>query len=185
MFAYCLNNPVVMADPSGACGYIYSIYFWSDCGKKTCVDSKSYVPGVLDSKKMENGKSVDIYDNESSVSASVYDDSNIIVVIDKRGNIENPCMQVRNSYLITKSDEQTEILEYLLDYNSSNPSAEAWVRTVDSMLIEWDAHNDFALFDDSAKHTDFDNAEEGKSYWYYVGKAADRGYQKYIQPIFQ
>ena len=185
MFAYCLNNPVALVDPAGLCSYISSLGGWVDCGKKTCVDSKSYVRGVLDSKKMENDKSVDIYDNESSVSASVYDDSNIIVVIDMRGNIENPCMQVRNSYLITKPDEQIEILVYLLDYNSSNPSSEAWVRTVDSMLIEWDAHNDFALFDDSAKHTDFDNAEEGKSYLYYVDKAADRGYQKYIEPIFQ
>ena len=43
MFAYCLNNPISMIDPTGSCGYIYSIYFWSDCGEIDCPQSKNYV----------------------------------------------------------------------------------------------------------------------------------------------
>ena len=42
MFAYCLSNPTNIVDPTGMCGYIYSIYFWSDCESKYCPNSKKY-----------------------------------------------------------------------------------------------------------------------------------------------
>ena len=52
------------------------------------------------------------------------------------------------------------------------------------MVLEWDAHNLFARFDQSARDTDFDKNEEGKDYLYFAMKAASRGYKKYIQPLF-
>ena len=40
-------------------------------------------------------------------------------------------------------------------------------RTIDSMLIEWDAHNDIYLITrhERVRHTDFDKNDEGVGYW--------------------
>ena len=45
MFAYCLNNPICVIDPTGTCGYVFSIYFWSDCGEIDCPHSRAYKEG--------------------------------------------------------------------------------------------------------------------------------------------
>ena len=42
------------------------------------------------------------------------------------------------------------------------------------MLVEWDAHNFFAPFHQSAKDTDFDKEEEGKGWGYFIYKAITR-----------
>lgn len=45
MFAYCLNNPVMLVDPTGHCSYLGSINSPKlDCGKMSCVESKNYNP---------------------------------------------------------------------------------------------------------------------------------------------
>ena len=51
---------------------------------------------------------------------------------------------------------------------------------MDSMVTEWDAHNFFFLFDQSARDTDFDKDEEGKDFSYFIGKAIIRGKEKYF-----
>ena len=43
MFAYCLNNPGNMVDPTGHCCVIWGYNLW-DCGECTCRDSANYDP---------------------------------------------------------------------------------------------------------------------------------------------
>ena len=48
-------------------------------------------------------------------------------------------------------------------------SQEIYGRTIDSMLIEWDAHNDIYAFSkhERVAHTDFDKNSEGMKYMAY------------------
>ena len=68
-----------------------------------------------------------------------------------------------------------------MEYNTANPGQSAWHRTLESMLTEWQAHNDgykfrgvIGLFKENAaerlRHVDFDNAAENLKYWDYLGK---------------
>ena len=45
-------------------------------------------------------------------------------------------------------------------------------------VLEWIEHNNFALFDDSAKHVDFDLNERGKYRFHFYWKAIKEGYKK-------
>ena len=45
MYAYCMNNPVVLVDPAGTCSYISSLGGWVDCNEIDCPESKKYVAG--------------------------------------------------------------------------------------------------------------------------------------------
>ena len=58
-------------------------------------------------------------------------------------------------------------------------SQELYGRTIDSMLIEWDAHNDIHFFThhERVAHTDFDKNDEGTSYLdYWI-----RGIEEWLQ----
>ena len=49
MFAYCLNNPTTLVDPTGHCSYLGSIHAPKlDCGRYNCPDSASYCPDAID-----------------------------------------------------------------------------------------------------------------------------------------
>ena len=52
--------------------------------------------------------------------------------------------------------------------------APKWNRTEDSIVTEWTCHNIYAWASDSAKHTDFDNFEENKGFFYFAWKALTR-----------
>ena len=43
MFTYCLNNPVILTDYTGACCYIAPISYWYDCCKSDCPNSKYFI----------------------------------------------------------------------------------------------------------------------------------------------
>lgn len=87
----------------------------------------------------------------------------------------NPDMQVINSYRITNENLRREICQYLILYCAANQGngEYAWKRTVDSMETEWKAHNDLYMLynNDRCRHVDFDNADEGVSYWEFVWRA--------------
>ena len=80
-------------------------------------------------------------------------------------NGDNPSFQIEDSYKIDNEDDQRAILEYIM--NSSYYSQDVYNRTIDSMLIEWDAHNDIYLITrhERVRHTDFDKNDEGVGYW--------------------
>jgi len=103
-----------------------------------------------------------------------------VVIIDNRTS-SIPSMQVQNSYTISNEYQQEQICNLMLTYNAANPVEPAWYRTVDSMLIEWKAHNHgykcrlvIGIFKKNAadrlRHVDFDNDAEGLKYWDFLGK---------------
>ena len=84
---------------------------------------------------------------------------------------DNPSFQIENSYEIKSKDEQREVLEYIV--NSEYYSYDTYGRTIDSMIIEWEAHNEINVIfpHDRLKSVDFDkNSEEWvkEDYWDYA-----------------
>ena len=72
-----------------------------------------------------------------------------------------PSFQLENSYKITDKKEQKEILQFIMD--SSYYDQSIYQRTLDSMLIEWKAHNNlYSIYKhERVQHTDFDKNDEG------------------------
>ena len=75
-----------------------------------------------------------------------------------------------------KASYRREVLQCMLEYDEDFDTP--WERSMDSLLEEWEDHMIlggnlmFGLisFDRSA-NIDFDNAEEGKDFWYFAQKA--------------
>lgn len=173
MFAYCGNNPVMYTDASGNIRSHVVVCSMDDVGSAATRYSSSI------------GNVLVIYGNSFSEDtkqwyANAYPNS--IIVFDGRYCSAdcikcNPNMQIYNSYTIFSEAQQREILEILVKHDEAYPSRHTWGRTVESMLIEWDMHNDhynnFAwhVFDfifraetcKSAMHVDFDSDSEGLS----------------------
>ena len=186
MFAYCLNNPIRFADDSG-----YRCIEDQPDGRWVIVTNSGKV--VSGGRKKQNVKPIEPYSSIGNGISNVYiiqskqlEETNKIinekdvVVIDNR-TAPNPSMQIRNSYAISDKDLQKQVCQILLHYNTDNPVDPAWNRSIDSMLIEWTAHNDgynarflISLFKKNAterlRHVDLDNAAEGLLYWDYLGK---------------
>ena len=59
------------------------------------------------------------------------------------------------------------ITSILLEYAEGTE----WKRTQESLITEWREHNRYAWSSARAKHVDFDNKEEGKGFFYFLGKA--------------
>ena len=187
MFAYCNNNPVVMYDPDGRCSRFLGFLWRIDCKSTTCPTSKYYIkpsPPVspvgayYDSKNNHIGN-IYVVQKDQLDEINKAKEENDVVILDKRTE-KKPTMQVRNSYKITNLAHQKQICQAMIDYNTNNPVEPAWYRTVDSMIIEWKAHNDgyavhplIGIFKDDAKerlsHVDFDNPAEGLGYWDFLG----------------
>ena len=188
MFAYCNNNPVNMEDSCGHCSRFLGFLWKVDCNSSSCPKSKKYVKptppvnpsGTYVDKKGNTLGNVYVIDPSQLKVMTQAKEKNDVIIIDKRTE-SNPTMQVQDSYKISNKNQQKQICEVMLDYNASNPIEPAWNRTTDSMLIEWDAHNDgytcrfiVSIFKDNAserlRHVDLDNESEGLEYWDYLGK---------------
>lgn len=74
----------------------------------------------------------------------------------------------------------------LLCYEEVFRQHNSWEREYNSLMVEWDAHNDIARFDftDRSKHVDFDYAERNVGYWYYYEKAVAGGIEYIWNLIF-
>lgn len=188
MFVYCSNNPANMEDPCGHCSRFLGFLWKVDCKSSTCPTSKKYIKpappvssiGTYNNKKGESIGNVYVIQPEQLDDMNAAKEKKDIVVIDNRTK-DNPSMQVRDSHKISNIDHQAQICQLMLDYNASNPVEPKWNRSVDSMLIEWDAHNDgysvwfvVGIVKENAKerlaHVDFDNEAEGLEYWDYARK---------------
>ena len=95
-----------------------------------------------------------------------------IVVLDYRGPNQDDGVEIAYSFVTKNKKHQMEILMLLYNFEQANPTG--WNRSVDSMLIEWDAHNDshsiltctpINSLRERAAHVFFNNCEEGWSYW--------------------
>ncbi|MDD6879084.1 MAG: hypothetical protein PUD59_02505, partial [bacterium] len=94
-------------------------------------------------------------------------EDNVVVVLDNR-TASDPNMQIQDSYQITKTKQQKEIAQLMLDYNTNNPVEPAWNRTLDSLVKEWKIHNNVyntGFFQSNTADCDFNNGDEGKGYW--------------------
>ena len=188
MYAYCNNNPINMKDSSGYCGKFLGFLWKTDCKSSTCPTSKKYVkpvPPVSSSGTYKNKKDKPIGDvyivqPEQLDDMNKSKEKNDVVIVDNRTG-KNPSMQVQNSYKISDKKQQEQICQILYVYNKDNPVDPAWYRTVDSMLIEWKAHNDgyscrlvIGMFKENAserlRHVDFDNEAEELEYWDFLKK---------------
>lgn len=63
------------------------------------------------------------------------------MVIDKRDDTDNPNMQVVNSFSIIGETKMNFVIDAMLEYNLDNHSETPWIRSRESMLIEWRMHN--------------------------------------------
>ncbi len=182
MYAYSLNDPVNRFDPGGNCSKFLGFLWKVDCKQSSCPKSKKYIkPKEVNPIGTYNKGKGNVYIVTTDQLKTVDEwEKNAVVIVDKRTS-SNPTMQVQNSYKITKTKHQKEILNLMIEYNDSNPVDPTWDRTIDSMLIEWDAHNDgykgrffIGLLKENAaerlRHVDFDNASESLKYWDYLGK---------------
>ena len=179
MFAYCNNNPVIYTDNSGTSPshVMVSLHDGGGSPSNDGITISRYSLSFCDVVILQ-GKGID--DKTKEMYAAKYPNS--IIVIDGRfcndKCIEcNPNMQIYNSYKITDTSQQREILELLHRYDKLSPSRHDWGRTVDSIMVEWEMHNNhyysqlFHFFDKvfgkqtciSAKHVDFDKESEGLS----------------------
>ncbi len=90
----------------------------------------------------------------------------------------DPDIRVWNSWQITDEAERREICRWILACSLYDPAL--YGRTLESMLTEWQAHNDLnALYDNErTRHVDFNRSDEGVSYgefwdravWAFLGR---------------
>ena len=151
MFAYCLNNPVNYKDDNGnapsnvqeALEAAAFLYVLSEAIKIYQMQHMPiYIHDKNDKKKANDKRkahkdSIDVYDNRNKYSKS---DNNFEVV---------------DSYLIKDKITQQKVCQAIIDYNNENPEDYNWNRDIDTMLVEWDWHNDFA-FIKNGKNVNFD-----------------------------
>ncbi len=87
-------------------------------------------------------------------------DDGDIFILDSRWD-NNPDMKIINSYKVLDSNERSEILSVLCEYEKENPSK--WDRSLGSMELEWTLHNlgyYFNIKRDSSTDVDLDNSDE-------------------------
>ena len=177
MFVYCGNNPVNRVDPTGE-------NWFTDLVSDIVDSAVEFVGNFLDDYNTVDYETVPesnppaIRPRGEVIIVKPEDQGNVILdqgdvlVIDKRDDTDNPNMQVVNSFSIIGETKMNFVIDAMLEYNLDNPSETPWIRSRESMLIEWRMHN-FAyrlLFFDSNKRlraasVDFDNNDEGTIFW--------------------
>ena len=174
MYTYCLNNPVNMYDLDGRCSRFLGFLWKIDCKQASCPDSKNYVePKDIDPIGYFNkGQGYVYIVKEDQLDIMEDKEDNVVVIVDKRLS-SDPNMQIQDSYQITKTKQQKEIAQLMLDYNTSNPVNPAWSRTLDSLVEEWKLHNfaySLGYKQERTGDCDFNNADEGMGFWDFVGR---------------
>ena len=169
MYVYCLNNPVNMYDPDGRCSRFLGFLWKIDCKQASCSKSKNYVkPKAIDPVGSYNkGQGYVYVVTEDQLDIMEEKEENVVVIVDKRTE-PDPNMQIQESYKITKTKQQKEIAQLMLDYNTANPVSPMWNRTLDSLVKEWEIHNNVyktGLFQSNTADCDFNNGDEGQGYW--------------------
>ncbi len=174
MYAYCLNNPVNMYDPDGRCSRFLGFLWKIDCKQASCPESKNYVkPKAIDPIGLYNkGQGYVYVVTEDQLDIMEEREKNVVVIVDKRTS-SDPNMQIQDSYRITKTKQQKEIAQLMLNYNTSNPVEPVWSRTLDSLVEEWKLHNfacNLGYKQERTGDCDFNNADEGMGFWDFVGR---------------
>lgn len=88
--------------------------------------------------------------------------NNEIIIIDQRLHSNN--IEIKNSYKINNHNIQKDIINEILEYNKKYP-ANNWIRSSNSMYLEWNFHNilyKLNLFKSHTISVDFEVKEEIK-----------------------
>lgn len=158
MFTYCGNNPVLYFDIAGY-RYECSINRYVLGKRDTSTPYTSVVDGTKDIYIVNKGEAKHLLEELDNI-------TDYVVVEDLRNNPGNANMKIYNSYLITDSVVQQEILSVLVEYNATYPATQAWTREVYEMEYEWDYHNIFASLGfnlGQTGHVDLDMEDKNKS----------------------
>ena len=198
MFAYCLNNPVVLRDSIGlepvetidldGDGEIDCyVYEYSYSGTHSVIMGTSATMPVSGSGRVYIfiDKSTEYITNPQNCPNGFNPDTDFMASyrVDKdKDNKPNYVIQIANSYKCTVEVQMRAVAKamkaFAADYRPN------WDRSEGSIVTEWREHNRYAIFADAAKHTDFDTAEEGKGAGYFLWKAIDRAFNK-VKEIFK
>jgi len=107
-----------------------------------------------------------------------------IAVYDDR-HTGNPSFRIFESYRIRKNSLKREVIRAMIAYNAANPTDPAWIRTENSLVLEWMEHN-FAyrvgFLRSRAQNVDLDNHAEGKGALGYFIKSAWEVILGYLKP---
>ena len=102
-----------------------------------------------------------IYIGDQEFIDRIFDEStDDVYVVDLR-DMDNPDMEIYNSYEFRNRDEMMDILEVLQEYERRYPTN--WYRTNPSMMNEWRIHNilyDISFERSHTREVDFDNLDE-------------------------
>ena len=174
MFAYCGNNPVNRVDPNGEgwLGVVVLVVFL--VFTLTSCSSSKVVEEITE-------ESINLYSDtegkrqEGKINVKFSPDNK-----DSQGN-SNPSFQIENSADICNIEQQKFILNYIME--SEFYDQDVYGRTIDSMLIEWDAHNElYSVYKHNRlKHTDFDKNSEGWTKKDYYDYAIKEGWNEYFK----
>lgn len=180
LFAYCSNNPVMFADPSGYCWLCGNPYYNAASMSSSAwerhlkICQNNYLYGTY--KYCNEVKNVYITtDRKRAEKFDVHPRD--VVIVDKRANNFNseneldPNMILLNSYKIKDYDSMKQIAELMIAYDADNPTAVPWNRTVKSLVTEWDVHNiayNCHFMRDHTQSTDFNTQDEGKGLWDFI-----------------
>jgi len=184
MYAYCQNDPVNSADPTGHCPWHQFEDGESQRKKRevgcTVGDPPPPPPPAREDVIRNNNPGVTVIALNGGINfvfiflgAAPRDIEGLmegdVVVSDLRG-ARDPNIGLRDSFVITEDALMGEIVDILLEYHRTHPQPAGqtpWVRTRESMLREWRAHNDYhASFlseiygRPNAAGVDFNNADE-------------------------
>jgi hypothetical protein len=183
MFAYCINNPVSFCDSNGnepkesidtdgdgeidcyVYEYTYSTFLSTD--KKGRVYVYTNCSGSEDLLKKEKP---DGFNSSSDIMVAYY--------VETDGDERNAIMFAANAHKV-KEKHRSDIIDCFLKFDEDFNTE--WNRTKESLLIEWKGHHKWRIAP-SARHIDFDNAEEGMPLEYYNEKAWKR-FKKIVSDI--
>ena len=184
MFAYCNNNPVTLLDSSGS-EPTEAIDTDGD-GKPDCFVYEYTYTYVVQYQNATVSWTVTgrvyIYTGRTAADMDTitypdgFDARTDILVADLT-NSENPTMYAYQDQKVS-STYRMDVIKCLQQYDSDFMTP--WDRSDGSLLSEWNIHEFFSVFDKSALDVDFDNDEEGWTFWAYCGKAYKRGKEKYF-----
>ena len=180
MFTYCYNNPITYHDSCGTepvetidiygngSAYCY-VYEYSYSGNMSGILGTSSNVQVSESGKLYIYKGVtqDYFEDSSNTPEGFRAGVDFMVGDFIESSKNNPNLQVRDSFRCTMKSQMKAITSILLEYAEGTE----WKRTQDSLITEWREHNRYAWASARAKHVDFDNKEEGKGFFYFLGKA--------------
>ena len=178
MFTYCYNNPIIYHDSCGTepvetidiygngSAYCY-VYEYSYSGNMSGILGTSSNVQVSESGKLYIYKGVtqDYFEDTSNKPDGFR--AGIDFMVGDYISQADPNIQVRDSYRCTMKSQMKAITSILLEYAEGTE----WKRTQESLITEWREHNRYAWSSARAKYVDFNNAEEGKGFGYFLWKA--------------